>query len=541
MCSVIGFYEGIVTLIAHRYVLPNTIKGIMMKKRAIIFSGLTQILTILLFLASTTPSYSQNSSLGQFEQQTDIGNVKYKGSTKYDPDTQTYTIMGSGYNMWFGHDEFHYVWERMKGDFIVRARAAFIGKGVEPHRKIGWMIRSSLDSTSAYVDAAVHGNGLTALQYRKTTGDSTYEIQSDASAPDIIQLERKGNTYIMSVAHFGEPFKTVRFSNIDLGDKVYVGLFVCSHNRNVKEKARFWNVRMVKPAWKGLVQYRDYLGSNLEIMDVKTGHRKIIYRENASLQAPNWTPDGNTLIYNKQGHLYNFDLTSNRSTLLYTDFATNNNNDHVLSWGGKMLGISDWTKSDSGRSNVYILPVAGGTPRRITPRGQSYLHGWSPDNKYLVYTAGRDGEFDIYKIPVDGGKEIRLTHIKELDDGPEYSPDGKYIFFCSTRSGTMQIWRMKPDGTHPERVTHDEFNDWFPHISPDGKWIQFISFTQKVAPDKHPFYKHVYLQLMPIDGGQPHIIAYLYGGQGTINVPSWSPDGKKIAFISNTDMTNSDQ
>ncbi len=506
-----------------------------MKSHAVI--SISTIFTLFLLLFSIAPpSFSQNSSLGQFESQTDIGNVKFKGSTSYNPETQTYTIMGSGYNMWFDHDEFHFVWKRMKGDFILRTRAAFVGKGVEAHRKIGWMIRSSLDSASAYVDAALHGSGLTSLQYRRADGDSTYEIQSKETAPDVIQLERSGNTFIMSVAHFGEPFKSVQLSNLDLGDEVYVGLFVCSHNRNVKERGRFWNVRLVRPAWQGLVPYHDFLGSNLEIMDVKTGHRKIIYRENASLQAPNWTPDGKTLIYNKNGRLYRFNLATDKPTLLNTGFADNINNDHVLSWGGKMLGISNGAKDDSGRSNIYILPVTGGTPRRITARGPSYLHGWSPDNKYLVFPGQRNGNFDIYKISANGGKEVRLTTAKGLDDGSEYTPDGKWIYFNSVRTGTMQIWRMRPDGSDQQRVTNDELNDWFPHISPDGKWIQFISFTQEVPPGDHPFYKHVYLQVMPINGGKPHVIAYLYGGQGTINVPSWSPDSKRIAFISNTDM-----
>lgn len=483
------------------------------------------------------PAYSQNTSLGQFEGQTDIGRVRHAGSVSYNPGSQVYAITGSGSNMWFGHDEFHYVWKRLKGDFILRARVAFADKGGAPHRKIGWIIRSGLDSTATYVDAAIHGNGLTALQYRLKQGDSTYEIRSKVTAPDIVQLERHGHEYIMSVAKFGEPFKSVTLTDSTLGDDVYAGLFVCAHNADAVETAHFWNVRIVKPAWKGLVPYHDYLGSNLEIMDVKTGHRRIIYRENASLQAPNWTPDGKTLIYNKEGKLYHFNLATNKPTLMNTGNADHINNDHVLSWGGKLLGFSNGAKDDDYKSNIYIVPVNGGTPRRITARGPSYLHGWSPDNKYLVYPGQRNGNFDIYKISVNGGKEQRLTTAKGLDDGAEYSPDGKYIYFNSVRSGTMQIWRMKPDGSDQERVTHDSLNDWFPHISPDGKWIQFISFTQRVPPGIHPFYKHVYLQLMPVSGGKPHVIAYLYGGQGTINVPSWSPDSKRIAFISNTAMS----
>jgi Tol biopolymer transport system component len=135
---------------------------------------------------------------------------------------------------------------------------------------------------------------------------------------------------------------------------------------------------------------------------------------------------------------------------------------------------------------------------------------------------------------VDGGDETRLTTTKGLDDGPEYTPDGQWIYFNSVRSGSMQIWRMHPDGSGPEQITNDGFHNWFPHISPDGKWIVFISFGPDVAADDHPFYKHVLLRLMPIAGGPARVIAYVYGGQGTINVPSWSPDGKRLAFVSNT-------
>lgn len=496
-------------------------------------------ITFLLFvfaILNVRLSFSQENAIGQFDGQTDIGNVMLNGSAQYNPKSQSYLISGSGNNMWFNHDEFHFIWKKMKGNFILRARAHFIGKGTVPHRKLGWMIRTSLDSTSAYVDAAIHGSGLTALQYRTVKGAETQEIRSTVNAPDVIQLERKGNTFTMSITHFGEPFKTLSVSKIHLGDNVYVGLFVCAHHRGVIEKAQFRNVRIVIPAWKGLVQYHEFLGSNLEIMNVKTGYRKVIYRKNASLQAPNWTPDGKTLIYNKNGHLYRFNLENRKPSFLNTGTANDINNDHVLSFGGKLLGISNGAKDDSGKSNIYILPSTGGKPRRITSQGPSYLHGWSPNNKYLVYPAQRNGNFDIYKISVTGGKEIRLTKAKGLDDGSEFTPDGKYIYFNSVRSGTMQIWRMKPDGSDQERVTHDQFNDWFPHISPNGKWIEFISFTQKVPSDKHPFYKHVYIQLMPINGGKPHVIAYLYGGQGTINVPSWSPDSQKIAFVSNTQM-----
>jgi Tol biopolymer transport system component len=198
-----------------------------------------------------------------------------------------------------------------------------------------------------------------------------------------------------------------------------------------------------------------------------------------------------------------------------------------------ILGISDGAGSGSA---IYTVATGGGTPKRITPLTPSYLHGWSPDGKWLVYTGGRNKEFDIYRIASDGsGTEIRLTDTPGLDDGPEYSPDGKYIYFNSIRGGaTMQIWRMTADGKNPEQITNDDLNNWFPHISPDGQSIVFISFPKDVDPSDHPYYKRVYLRLMPVDGGTPTVIAYVYGGQGTINVPSWSPDGRMIAFVSNS-------
>jgi tricorn protease-like protein len=492
------------------------------------------ILIVLLCASSAVLAFSQQNALGQFEGQTDIGNMISAGSAHYNPQSQDYLISGGVYARKNPKNAVHFVWKKMSGNFILRARAHFTGKKSVSGRKFGWMIRSSLDSASPFVAAAVNGSGESELRYKPIQNTKIKEVQPNVNKADVIQLERKGNVFIMSVARFGEPFKSVRISNIDLGKQVYVGLFVDSDDGS--EKVRFENVRIVIPAGKNLVPYHNFLGSNLEIMNVKTGHRKIIYRENASLQAPNWTPDGKTLIYNKSGHLYRFDLATGEPTLMNTGFADHINNDHVLSFGGKLLGISNTAKNGEGKSNIYILPAAGGTPRRITSKSPSYLHGWSPDNKWLVYPGKRNGNFDIYKISVNGGKEIRLTHAKGLDDGSEYTPDGKWIYFNSVRSGTMQIWRMKPDGSDQERVTHDQFNDWFPHISPDGKWIEFLSYTQKVPSGEHPFYKHVYLQLMPISGGKPKVIAYLYGGQGTINVPSWSPDSKRIAFISNTGM-----
>jgi len=474
-------------------------------------------------------------SAGIFDGRADIGKVLHAGKVSYSEESQKYTLSGSGSNIWFGHDEFSFLWKKMKGDFILQTRGSLVGKGVEPHRKYGWMIRTSLDTNSAMVCAALHGNGLTSLQFRRSAAANTEQDSFTIRMPDVIELERKGNKFTMSVARHGDLYTIKEVSDINLGDEVYVGLFICAHNKDVVEAANFSNVRIITPARENFVPYREYIGSHIETMEVSTGDRRIVYTSPQSLQAPNWTPDNKSFIYNSNGLIYRFDFSQQKPEVLNTDTVKRNNNDHVLSFDGKMLGLS----SSDGKYNsiVYTVSAKGGVPKRITPVGPSYLHSWSPDKKFLVYTAERgDGNFDIYKIPSGGGQEIRLTNNTALDDGPEYTRDGKYIYFNSTRSGTMQIWRMNNDGSNQVQITSDEFNNWFPHISPDGKWIVILSYLKEVKAEDHPFYKHVYLRLMPITGGQPKVIAYVYGGQGTINTPSWSPDSKRIAFVSNSEI-----
>ncbi|HVZ97628.1 MAG TPA: hypothetical protein VG847_12180 [Chitinophagaceae bacterium] len=494
----------------------------------------------LLFIClSFNQAFSQDE-VGIFEGHGDIGTNVKPGSATYIPQTNQYVISGAGYNIWADHDEFQFVWKKLKGDFILYARAEFLGNWVNYHRKVGWMVRKTLDGSSPHVNAVEHGDGLTSLQFRRTAGAQTEEHRLKLTKANILQLERKGNMYIMRAAVYGEPFQTDTITGIDLGDEVYVGLFVGSHNADVLETGVFSNVNITVP-FKGEADQRTQmtLGSHLELLEIASGRRETIYTVPYSIQAPNWTPDGKSLIFNDAGgKIYRFDLASKSVTPVNTGAIVHNNNDHVLSFDGKMLGLSN-TVRELGGSIIYTVSSEGGTPKQITPKGPSYLHGWSPDGKDLVFCGERDGEFDVYKVPASGGKEIRLTDVKGLDDGPEYTPDGKYIYFNSVRSGSMQIWRMRPDGSNQEQITNDDYNNWFAHISPDGKWFVYLTFLKEETPASiHPPYKHVYLRLLPIDGkGTPKVLAYFYGGQGSINTPSWSPDGKRVAFVSNTDMT----
>jgi Tol biopolymer transport system component len=272
--------------------------------------------------------------------------------------------------------------------------------------------------------------------------------------------------------------------------------------------------------------------SILETVDVHTGERKILKEFDYVIEAPNWTRDGRLLVYNSQGRIYTYDLSSGAIKQIDTGFAIDCNNDHVLSPDNSQLAISHFTNEDA-TSRIYILPFEGGAPRLVTDSGPSYLHGWSPDGKRLAYCAERNGQYDIYSISVDGGAEAQLTNLPGLDDGPEYSPDGKYIWFNSTRTGLMQVWRMEADGANPTHMVKEDANCWFPHVSPDEKWVVYIAYGKDdVKPGDHPANKNVELRLVPAEGGASKTIVKLFGGQGTINVNSWSPDNRTIAFVS---------
>jgi TolB protein len=492
---------------------------------------------LLAFAAFLLPSllFAQLSPIGDFDHHQDVGNPKLKGDAVYNKEDQTYTLSGAGKNMWTNEDQFQFAWKKIKGDFIIKATVRFIGKGTNGHRKIGVIARDKLTADSRYADASVHGGLplLTSLQYRASDGDTTGQVLVSSIHPTEIEFERAGNAFSFSAAVKGENYKTVT-KELTLNDEVFAGLYICSHEEGVVEKAVFSNVRIIIPAAPNFKPYSDYIGSNLEVMDIATGHRKILHTSPKSLQAPNWTPDNKQLIFTSEGLLYKYEFGNKAVSKINTGAINDLNNDHVLSWGGKMIGISNHLGN---KSVIYTLPVTGSdkptqiTSETLTP---SYLHSWSPDNKTLIFTGQRNDEWNIYAVDIATKKETALTEDATLDDGAEYTPDGKYIYFNSSRTGTMKLWRMRADGSNEEQVTFDETNDWFPHISPDGKWIIYISFPKDIDPTSHPFYKKVYLRLMPAAGGVPRNIAYLYGGQGTINVPSWSPDSKTVSFISNT-------
>jgi TolB protein len=490
-----------------------------------------------LFPLSATTLQSQTAApIGLFENHSDVGPTHYPGATKYDPAKKTYTLTASGENIWASTDAFHFVYKKISGDISLTADISLAGKSANPHRKAVLMFRASLDPDAPYVDVALHGDGLTSLQYREEKGGLTHEIRANVASPKKLTIERRGQYFTVWLASQDGKLQIATGSiRIPLNESFYAGLGVCSHDNAATEQATFSNVSLNKP---DPLAAKPTLYSFLETISPESMNRTVEYIAPERFEAPNWTRDGATLIFNRNGHIELFKLnlgdSSARSSggepkIIDTGFANRCNNDHLISPDGASLAISD-SSQESHESLVYTLPLAGGTPRRVTKNSPSYLHGWSPDGKTLAFVGARNNNFDIYSIPTTGGEETRLTTAEGLDDGPEYSPDGKFIYFNSERTGHMQIWRMRPDGSDQEQVTFDDFNNWFPHISPNGRQMVFLSFEKGVTG--HPENKDVTLRLMSLPDKKITVLTTLFGGQGTINVPSWSPDSSQLAFVS---------
>ena len=490
-------------------------------------------LACLLVLIGMSVHAQTVSRVGIFEGRGDVGAVLHAGSASFDAGAGTYTISGSGENVWGTSDGLHFVWTKLEGDVALEAEVA-LGPGRNAHRKAMLMIRQGLEADAPYVDAAVHGDGLTSIQFRVAKGGPTQEVQSNVAGPALVRIEKQGDYARLYVAEAGAP---LRFSGgaarITFEGPIYVGLGVCAHDKDEVVKATFANVTLQKtlPA----TSKPPVLYSTLETVPLGTGStdRRVQYVSTTRFEAPNWFPDGKAWLVNSVGKLLKIPMGGGAVETVNTGSRTRNNNDHGISKDGSTIVISDQsegaTAERGGPSRIYTVPIAGGEPTLVTPLAPSYWHGISPDGKTLAYCAQRDGEFDVYTIPVGGGAETRLTTATGLDDGPEYSPDGQWIYFNSVRTGLMQIWKMKPDGTEQTQVTSDEYNNWFAHPSPDGRFLVFLSYDKSVSG--HPANQDVRLRRMTIATGRIDTVARFLGGQGTQNVPNWSPDGRTVAFV----------
>ena len=205
-------------------------------------TGLVCAATIAVAMSTAGTSFA--ARLGIFQQHKDIGVTPKKGKAKYNAKKDEYVVTGGGANIWAKTDAFQYVYKQISGDVTLTADVHFLGQGVEAHRKATLMIRQSLDPDSAYADVALHGAGLTSLQYRPAASEETQEIQSTVNAPEEIRIERHGNQFTIQAGSKSGELTASGPVTVNLQDPVYIGLAVCSHNAGVLETAVFANVKL---------------------------------------------------------------------------------------------------------------------------------------------------------------------------------------------------------------------------------------------------------------------------------------------------------
>ena len=471
--------------------------------------------------------------IGIFTGHTDIGTVLHPGSVQYDAAKQTYTISGSGENVWFAADAFQFVGKKVEGDFTLTADISILGQGGDPHRKAMLMARQSLDPDSAYADVALHGVGLTSLQSREAKGEVTHEVQANVNAPRRVRLQKHGDEFSLWIA--GEDGK-FSFSGaamrVPMKGEFYVGLGVCAHNKDAVETARFRNV-----AFGNVSSERDaQFYTTLETVDIASTDRRVTYvsssRNAEIITAPNWTPDGGSLLFTYGGAIERVPVSGGAPKVVDTE-AGYVTDAHGISPDGTMLAFSSYGCGFGDYSTIYVVPVGGGAPRRVTAKSPAFWRGWSPDGKTIVFllTEGPD-QIGIYTMPVAGGKETRLAsgNTAMISGSAGFSPDGKYIYFNSDRSGAMEVWRMRPDGSQQEQLTKDGAGNWCPHVSPDGRLLAFLTQERRSARDLG--LAPVTLRVMTLADGYVRVVAKFTGSNNSMPAPSWSPDSRRLAFMS---------
>jgi TolB protein len=488
--------------------------------------------------SSVAAAQTASNSLGIFENQSDVGSVSPPGTATFDGATGVYTIRSAGEDLWANVDEFHFVWKKVSGDLSLTAdvKVADGSATSHPHRKALLMFRQTLDSNALYAVAAIHGSRETALQYRRAKGDMMQTILFNIGAPQRMRLEKRADTITLFLSTHGEPLHQAGASvKIHFDGTFYAGLGMCARKKGTVEQATFAHVELQPlnpPAAPAAMEL--YSTLHTIAVDPNVPMDFVIQTGKGQMEAPNWSRDGKTLIFDRAGKLWSVSADEGEGRFgearpIAIGNATDCTGSHGLSPDGKWLAVTCTVPNQPGR-RVYVVHTTGGTPRLVTVNPDSYFHSWSPDGKTILFTRPSRGMLNIYSISVDGRQEAALTTGTGVSDDPDYSPDGRWIYFNSDRAGGMQIWRMRPDGSQPEQVTFDERSNWTPHPSPDGQSILILSYDKDVTG--HPANKDVTLRIVNASNGKIRDLVQIVGGAGSDNVPNWAPDSAHVAFVS---------
>jgi len=481
-------------------------------------------------LTAGTWGQSGAGALGVFESQSDVGIVKPAGTASFDEATGVYSIASSGANLWAATDGFHMVWKKVSGDLSLTADVELEAATTRsnPHRKALLIFRQTLDADSMYADVAVHGSGLTAMQYRQFKGDTTQDISFAMEAPKILRLEKRGDTITVFASLKGEPLHQVGASiRLHFAEPFYAGLGVCAHQDGAVEKAKFSHVELTTLAAPSGPMA---LYSTLKTISIDDSARRafVVLTGKGQMEAPIWSRDGKTLVFDRDGRLWRVSAEGGEATAIDIGDGTHCGGSHGLSPDGKWLAMT-CTTAENPEWHVYLIPAGGGTPHMIS-KADAWFHSWSPDGKTILFVRPSSGSLNFFAIPAEGGEERALTTGTGTNDDPDFSPDGQFIYFNSDRAGGMEIFRMRPDGSHVEQMTFDDRRNWTAHPSPDGRSVLILSYASDVTG--HPANKDVTLRILDVPTGKVRDLVEIVGGSGTDNVPNWAPDGAHVAFVS---------
>jgi TolB protein len=493
------------------------------------------VLILVQLSAATLAANTEAPRIGVFQGQADVGNVTPAGSAAFDTATGRYTLRAAGANTWYHVDAFHYLWLKTSGDWALTAEIKFpphtYSREPNPHRKGVLMFRQSLDPGSEYAALALHGSGLTALQYRRVRGANTEDIEINEEYPQTLRIEKRGEIIMAYVSMHGEPAHPVGASTrIHLKSPFYMGLGALSHEPDLTDTVEFAQVAISRP--ETAKSTHPTLYSTLEVIQTEDQYRRATALRSAPvlMSSAAWSAGSKSIYVEEAGQLeqivyHEAPAAADVRPILPGSFKDCPGH-HGMSPDGKWLAVT--CKSEHGEHQVYILPAGSGEPRQLTYGSQSsFFHAWSADGVSVAFTRGNGAsKADIYTIPASGGKELRLT-TDAINDGPDFSPDAKFIYFDSSRSGTTQIWRMHPDGSAAEQITDDEHENSSPHISPDGKSLAFLSRPANAGDS----ISDAAIRVMGFDDGLIRTLVDFQGNRDSLAMQSWG-DRNHLAFIS---------